>query len=139
MDYICKNKDFNHKNGTCDECQPVPPKGHFKVGKVETYPSIHKENWEKELDKEINQFLDQPYFTQEWEKVYHKLRLNLKSFIRTEIEKAKHSQLKEIREWAKEKQDGIEYEIKMANDKSVKSHFSGQHKAFSDLLKELEK
>ena len=100
---------------------------------------IHKESWEKELDEEINQFLDQPYFTQEWEKVYHKLRLNLKSFIRTEIEKAKHSQLKEIREWAKEKQDGIEYEIKMANDKSVKSHFSGQHKAFSDLLKELEK
>ena len=26
MDYICKNKDFNHKNGTCDECKLAPHK-----------------------------------------------------------------------------------------------------------------
>ena len=161
MDYICKNKDFNHKNGTCDECKLAPihksdccqaevkvisadeGTSHWeceKCGKScnDTFYKATKEisktfgraikrlgeaEWECEcgekvlpnerhtckeeereqsgftrglrLEKKAMKILDELMGKGNWEAK----ELNLiKSFAHAEIEKAKQSQLKEIRE-----------------------------------------
>jgi len=48
-----------------------------------------KENWEEEFDKQIDNFLEQPYFTTKWEKVYDTLRLDFKSYIKTLLKQQK--------------------------------------------------
>ena len=46
-----------------------------------------QEEWEKS-DEIIDRFLAQPYFNREWEGVYNRLRLEIKTFIRSTREDA---------------------------------------------------
>jgi len=85
---------------------------------------------EPKLDKVINEFLKSPYFNEEWESIYNKLKENLKSFISDNYYPKKESVLKSDIEKA------VEEEIKEWNSATI-STIRIVKEALKDLKKKL--